>query len=105
MEHSVVSAFVGDLGQNGREPEHGESGFQYMLQQYEEVIVRSLITSFGLEAFIKDRRGGGWLLYTFYAFDERGWCGFRWGPCSLKKKKTRTICGKQWLTISDTHTN
>lgn len=58
MEHSVVSAFVGDLGQNGREPEHGESGFQYMLQQYEEVIVRSLITSFGLEAFIKDRRGG-----------------------------------------------
>lgn len=58
MQRSGSAVFVEALGDGVGQPDSHESGFRYIIRQYEEVVVRSLITSFGLEMFIQDRRGG-----------------------------------------------
>ena len=39
-------------------PEKNDDIMDSLFEQYEKVIVRSIITSFGLDFFIKDQHGG-----------------------------------------------
>jgi len=44
--------------EDGFDPEQNEDVFATLFNQYEQVIVRSIITSFGLDIFIQDQYGG-----------------------------------------------
>ena len=54
-DHKPV--FVQELGKDF-DIEPGESVFHALFREYEHVVFRSIITSFGLDMFIKDQHGG-----------------------------------------------
>lgn len=54
---STATAFMEDL-KNGPGMEPDEDVFKGIWEQYERVIIRSLITSFGLDFLVKDQHGG-----------------------------------------------
>lgn len=54
---SAATAFMEDL-KNGPGMEPDEDVFKGIWEQYERVIIRSLITSFGLDFLVKDQHGG-----------------------------------------------
>ena len=54
---SAATAFMEDL-KNGPGMEPDEDVFNGIWEQYERVIIRSLITSFGLDFLVKDQHGG-----------------------------------------------
>ena len=57
MEVFILSSFVAELN-NGFAPEPEENVFSSIWNEYERVIMQSLITSFGLDFLVHDQHGG-----------------------------------------------
>lgn len=57
MEVFILSSFVAELN-NGFVPEPEENVFSSIWNEYERVIMQSLITSFGLDFLVHDQHGG-----------------------------------------------
>lgn len=57
MEGDFLSTYIAELNK-GIAPDPNEEVFTSIWNEYERVIVQSLITSFGLDFFIKDQHGG-----------------------------------------------
>ena len=57
MEVVVVSTFVAELNSDFS-PDPEENVFSSIWNEYERVIIKSLITSFGLDFIVHDQHGG-----------------------------------------------
>ena len=80
---SDESSFISDVS-NGSTMEPEENLLEGMWKQYEQVVMRSIITSFGLDFFIKDQYGGDF--YTIHNVRQIG------QDSAMKYKSDKIMC-------------